>query len=286
MIEKQPFGRTGHESTRTLFGAAALGRVTQEEADRTLELLLEYGVNHIDTAASYGDSELRIGPWMDRYRGQFFLATKTGERTYQAARDQIRRSLERLHVDQVDLIQLHNLGDPDEWEVAMGPGGALEAAVEARDEGLVRFIGVTGHGSTIAAMHKRSLERFDFDSVLLPYNYVEMQRPQYAADFEALVALCQERNVAVQTIKSITRAPWGEHARTRATWYEPLEDQADIDRAVHWVLGRPGIFLNTAGDIYVLPKILDAADRFAQPPSDEEMRDEAEKLEMATIFPA
>jgi aryl-alcohol dehydrogenase-like predicted oxidoreductase len=284
MIAKQPFGRTGHMSTRTIFGAAALSRVTQEEADRTLELLLTYGVNHIDTAASYGDSELRIGPWMAQYRQQFFLATKTGRRTYQEARDEFHRSLERLRVDRVDLLQLHNLVDPQEWEVAMGPGGALEAAVEAREQGLVRFLGVTGHGVTVAAMHKRSLERFDFDSVLLPYNYVMMQNPQYAADFEALMALCQARNVAVQTIKSITRAPWGDKPHTAATWYEPLEDQADIDKAVHWVLGRPGIFLNTVGDIHVLPKVLDAADRFQAPPSDAEMRELMEKLAMEPLF--
>lgn len=284
MIAKQPFGRTGHMSTRTIFGAAALSRVTQEEADRTLELLLTYGVNHIDTAASYGDAELRIGPWMAQYRQQFFLATKTGRRTYQEARDEFHRSLERLRVDRVDLLQLHNLVDPQEWEVAMGPGGALEAAVEAREQGLVRFLGVTGHGVTVAAMHKRSLERFDFDSVLLPYNYVMMQNPQYAADFEALMALCQARNVAVQTIKSITRAPWGDKPHTAATWYEPLEDQADIDKAVHWVLGRPGIFLNTVGDIHVLPKVLDAADRFQAPPSDAEMRELMEKLAMEPLF--
>ncbi len=188
MIDKQPFGRSGHVSSRTIFGAAALGGVTQAEADRTLELILSHGINHIDTAASYGESELRIGPWMGEYRKEFFLATKTGERTYEAARDQIHRSLERLRVDQVDLLQLHNLAEPGEWEVAMGPGGALEAAIEAREQGLVRFIGVTGHGITIAATHKRSLERFDFDSVLLPYSYVLMQNPAYAADFEALMA--------------------------------------------------------------------------------------------------
>ena len=177
MIAKQPFGRTGHMSTRTLFGAASLKNVTQEEADRTLEVLLEYGVNHIDTAASYGDSELRIGPWMNRYRRQFFLATKTGERTYQEARESIHRSLERLRVSQIDLIQLHNLAEEAEWEVAMGPGGALEAAIEAREQGLVRFIGVTGHGVAIPVMHKRSLERFDFDAVLLPCNYLMLQNP-------------------------------------------------------------------------------------------------------------
>jgi len=284
MIPTLTFGRTGHTSTRTIFGAAALGGVTQVEADQTLSLLLEYGVNHIDTAASYGESELRIGPWMADYRQKFFLATKTGERTYQAARDQIHRSLERLRVDQVDLIQLHNLVDPDEWETAMGPGGALEAAIEARDQGLVRFIGVTGHGVTVAAQHKRALERFDFDSVLLPYNYVLMQNPQYAADFEALVALCQQRNVAVQTIKAITRAPWGERDHTRATWYEPLEHQEDIDIAVSWVLGRPGVFLNTVGDIHVLPKVLDAASRFEARPSDQTMQETLEKLDMAPLF--
>ena len=284
MIEKQSFGRTGHMSTRTLFGAAALGPVTQAEADSTLEVLLGYGVNHIDTAASYGDAELRIGPWMNRYRQHFFLATKTGERTYQQAHEEFRRSLERLRVDQVDLLQLHNLVDPEEWEVAVGPGGVLEAAVEAREEGLVRFIGVTGHGVTAPAMHKRSLERFDFDSVLLPYNYLMMQNPQYAADFEALMALCQERNAAVQTIKSITRREWGDTPRMRNTWYEPLEEQADIDRAVHWLLGRPGIFLNTVGDIHVLPKVLDAASRFQTAPPEEEMRELVARLEMTPLF--
>jgi aryl-alcohol dehydrogenase-like predicted oxidoreductase len=284
MIATQPFGRTGHDSTRTLFGAAAFSRVTQDEADRTMELVLRHGVNHIDTAASYGDSELRLGPWMARMRDRFFLATKTGERTYQAARDQIRRSLERLRVDHVDLIQLHNLAQPDEWDVAMGPDGALRAAIEARDEGLVRFIGVTGHGLGIARMHLRSLERFDFDSVLLPYNYVLVQNSQYAADFEELAALCRQRNVAMQTIKSITRAPWGDQPHTAATWYEPLEDQADIDRAVHWVLGRPGIFLNTVGDIHVLPKVLDAASRFERRPSDAEMASLVKGRQMEPLF--
>jgi aryl-alcohol dehydrogenase-like predicted oxidoreductase len=284
MIPTLTFGRTGHESKRTIFGAAALGNVSQADADRTLELLFQHGINHIDTAASYGESELRIGPWMGQHRKKFFLATKTGERSYQAARDQIRRSLERLRVDQLDLIQLHNLVDPAEWETAMGPGGALEAAVEARDQGLVRFIGVTGHGVTVAAQHKRALERFDFDSVLLPYSYVLMQNQQYTADFEALVSLCAQRNVAVQTIKSITRAPWGEREHTANTWYEPLEEQADIDTAVSWVLGRPGVFLNTVGDIRVLPRVFDAASRFEARPSDAVMQAMFDKLEMAPLF--
>ncbi len=265
MIAKQPFGHTGHESTRTLFGAAALGRVSQEQADRTLEVLFQYGINHIDTAASYGDSELRIGPWMKTHRQDFFLATKTGKRSYKEARDEIHSSLERLQVDQVDLLQLHNLVDPIEWQTALGPGGALEAAIEAREQGLVRFIGVTGHGLSVAAMHRRSLEQFDFDSVLLPYNYITMQDAKYGPDFEALVSLCQQRNVAVQTIKSIARQPWEidlPQPRPRTTWYKPLEEQSEIEAAVNWVLSRPGIFLNTVGDVNLLPKVLEAANRF------------------------
>jgi aryl-alcohol dehydrogenase-like predicted oxidoreductase len=284
MIGTQPFGRTGHMSTRLIFGAAAFSSVTQGEADRTLDVLLKYGINHIDTAASYGDAELRIGPWMARHRQDFFLATKTGERTYQKARDEFHRSLERLRVDSVDLIQLHYLVDPHDWEVAMGPGGALEAVVEAREQGLTRFIGVTGHDVSVATMHKRSLERFDFDSVLLPYNYVMMQNPQYAADFESLLAMCQKRNVAVQTIKGVCRRPWGDKPHSRATWYEPLEDQAAIDKAVAWILSRPGIFLNTVGDINVLPRILDAGSRFQAAPSDKEMKALLEEQAMAPLF--
>ncbi len=285
-IQTRPFGRTGHDSSATLFGAAALGNVTQAEADRTLDVLLEYGVNHIDVAASYGEAEERIGPWMDRgLRDQFFLATKTGERNYEDARAEIHRSLERLRVDHVDLIQLHSLNHPAEWDEAMGDRGALEAAIEARDEGLVRFIGVTGHNWTIADMHKRSLERFDFDSVLLPYNFwIAENKSRYMEDFEELSAICQERNVAMQTIKSIARGAWGTADKNRSTWYQPLEDQASIDRAVHWVLGRPHIFLNTAGDIDLLPLVLDAASRFEERPQKETMRELVEEQRMTTIF--
>jgi len=284
MLPKAPFGRTGHLSTRTLFGAAALGRVSQADADRTLEVLLEYGVNHIDVAASYGDAEERIGPWMAQHRDKFFLATKTEERTYRGAMDELHRSLKRLQVDYVDLWQMHILVDEDEWQTAMGPGGALEAFIEAREKGLVRFLGVTGHGTTVGKMHMRSLERFDFDSVLLPYNFTMMQNPQYAADFEALLAVCRERNVAVQTIKSLARGPWKTKTPTRATWYEPLESQADIDLAVHWTLGREGLFLNTVGDIDLLPKVLDAATRFSSRPDDAEMAAMIAATESTPLF--
>ena len=284
MIATAPFGKTGHESTRTIFGAAALASVSQAEADRTLELLLEHGVNHIDTAASYGDSELRVAPWLARHRDHFFLATKTGKRDYQGAREEIRRSLERLGVDRIDLLQLHNLVDVIEWEFALRDGGALEAALEARDEGLIRFIGVTGHGLTVAKMHLRSLERFPFDSVLLPYSYVQMQDDRYAADFEALTALCRERGVAVQTIKSISLAPWDGRPQTAATWYEPLREQRDIDLAVHWALSRPGVFLNTAGDVRLLPKVLDAARRFESQPADEAMEELINRRQLVPLF--
>jgi aryl-alcohol dehydrogenase-like predicted oxidoreductase len=285
MIAKLAFGRTGHDSTRTLFGAAALGQVTQAEADSTLEVLLKYGVNHIDTAASYGESELRIGPWMKEHRQRFFLATKTGERRRGPARDQIHRSLERLRVDNVDLLQLHNLVDPDDWEIAMGAGGALEAAIEARQEGLVRYIGVTGHGLSVAAMHTRSLERFDFDSVLLPYNYMMMRVAHYSEDFEALVALCDQRKVAVQTIKSVLRRPWQDGVeQTSATWYEPLTSQDHIDPAVNWVLQRSNVFLNTVGDIYILPLVLDAADRFGAAPATARLEDVVREQEMRSLF--
>ncbi len=284
MIQKEAFGRTKHISSRTLFGAAALWQLNQDKADRTLDLLLEYGINHIDTAASYGDAELNLGPWMAQHRQDFFLATKTEKRTYQEAKEELHRSLERLRVDAVDLWQMHILVDPQEWEVAMGPGGALEAFTEAREQGLVRFLGVTGHGTSVAAMHKRSLERFNFDSVLLPYNYAMMANSQYAADVETLLTLCKERNVAVQTIKAIARGPWGDKPKTHTTWYEPLTDQTSIDQAVHWVLSRPDLFLNTVGDLELLPKIFDAASRFENSPSDKAMKLTAEQLAIEPLF--
>lgn len=284
MIEKRPFGRTGHMSTVTLFGAAAIKEATQAEADRTLEVLLKYGVNHIDTAPRYGDAELRIGAWMGEHRKNFFLATKTGERTYQGAREEFQRSLERLKVDHVDLIQLHALYHPDEWDVAMGEGGVLEYLIEAREQGLVSHIGVTGHGWTIAAMHRRSLERFDFDSVLMPYNFFMAQNERYMLDFEAVVDICKARNVAVQTIKSLARGPWAATEQNRATWYQPLEHPSDIDRAMHWVIGRPDIFVNTVGDMDLLPLALDAASRFESRTSDEDMMEVLEEASMTSLF--
>jgi aryl-alcohol dehydrogenase-like predicted oxidoreductase len=284
MIALQPFGRTGHQSTRTIFGGASLGSVTQDEADVVLETLLRHGINHIDVAASYGDAELRIAPWLKQHRARFFLATKTGCRTYDDAKREIDRSLQRMGVEQIDLIQLHSLADPIDWDIALSPKGALEACLEAREQGLIRFIGVTGHGTQIAATHLRSLERFDFDSVLLPYSFILMEDAHYAAAFERVIAVCEERNVAVQTIKSIARRPWWGRQHTCNTWYQPFEEQADIDLAVHWVLSRPGIFLSTVGDIHLLPKVLDAASRFTAQPAEESMRGQMARSEMVPLF--
>ncbi len=284
MIPLAPFGHTGHLSTRAIFGAAAFYSASQAEADPVLDILLEYGINHIDTAASYGEAEKRVGPWMPRHRDRFFLATKTEERTKQGARESLHRSLERLQTDHVDLFQMHNLSDPQEWEVALGPGGALEAFVEARGQGLTRFIGITGHGLNIAALHRKALERFDFDSVLFPYSYILLQNPQYAADVEALLSVCRERSVAVQTIKGITRSPWHAKLHTANTWYEPLTDQKDIDRAIHWVLGNPNAFLNTAAEISLLPKIFAAVSRFSAQPTNEEMQSLLREQAMEPLF--
>jgi len=284
MIARRPFGRTGHMSTVTIFGAAALMRVGQKDADRALEMLMKCGVNHIDTAPRYGDAEILIGPWMKKHRRDFFLATKTSKRTYPEALDEIYRSLDRLKTDQVDLVQFHSLAHPDEWETALGAGGALEAAIEAREKGLVRFIGVTGHGWTIAAMHKRSLKRFDFDAVLLPYNYVMHMNERYRNEFEEVVRVCEERGAAVQTIKSIARGPWGITSPNRNAWYQPLEDQGDIDKAVHWVLGRGDVFLNTVGDVDLLSKVLDAASRFQSRPTVEEMEELVRRNKMSSLF--
>src|SRR5215216_2493316 len=258
-----PFGRTGHTSTRVIFGGAALGSVSQDVADRALDVLLEHGVNHIDVAASYGDAELRVAPWLARYP---------------------HRSLDRMKIDRVDLWQLHNLVDPIEWDRALSPGGAIDAAVEAREQGLVRAIGVTGHGAQIAATHRRSLQRFDFDSVLLPYNFTTVQSEYYAANFDALQETCRSRNAAVQTIKSQAYRPWSGRERTTSTWYQALEDQRDIDIATHWALGRDGIFVISPSDVNLLPKVLDAAERFSERPSDAEMESLVKRLQMEPLF--
>lgn len=289
MFQKLPFGRTGHQSTRILFGAAALGGVTQDEADRTMDLLMKYGVNHIDTAASYGDAEIRLGPWIEKHRSQVFLATKTGDRTYADAKSSIQRSLDRMHTNQIDLIQLHAVIEDEEWETALGPGGALEAAVEAREKGYVRFIGITSHSLRAPMIHKKSLERFPFDSVLLPLNYMLAHNPQYKADFDALMQVCRVRQVAVQLIKTNQRRKWeeGQH-HFASTWYEPFTDQDSVSKAVRWAMAnQPQAFLNSSGDIHVLPAFLEAGANFnpQQVPTDAEMEALMQEKETVPLWP-
>jgi aryl-alcohol dehydrogenase-like predicted oxidoreductase len=284
VIEKKPFGKTGHMSTRAIFGSFCLNQASQETADDVLEILLEYGINHIDTAPGYGDAELRLGPWMKQYRKQFFLATKTDKRTYQDAREQFYQSLDRLQVDRVDLLQMHNLTDVVHREIAMGPGGALELLTEARDTGLARFIGITGHGILAPKMHLQSLARFEFDTVLLPCNYPLMKDSRYCADFNQLIAYCREHHIAVQTIKSAARGLWGDKPRRHNTWYEPLADEDAIAKAVQWVMGQTGLFLITTGDMQVLPKFLAAAADFQKVPPEEKMQAMVAEQGMQPIF--
>lgn len=284
MIASAAFGRTGHHSSRVIFGAAALWATTQEQADQVLPTLLEFGVNHLDTAAAYGDSELRLAPWLAAHRGAFFVATKTGDRTGAAARESLERSLTRLGVDHVDMIQLHNLVEPDEWESAHGPGGAVEALARARDEGLVRFLGVTGHGLRIAAMHRRSLERFDFDSVLLPYNPSLLAHQDYRGEVESLLETCEERQVAVQTIKSVARRRWpDDHSGGRFSWYEPLPAGPELRRAVGFVLSRPQLFLNTSSDLRLLRPVLEAA-AVPEAPAPEALEEDSRRLAVEPLF--
>jgi aryl-alcohol dehydrogenase-like predicted oxidoreductase len=288
MIPSMPFGRTGHDSTRVIFGAAALGGMSQQRADDTLALIAGHGLNHVDTAASYGESEVRLAPWLADHRRDVFLATKSGERNGEAARAQLERSLVRLGTDRVDLVQLHNLVEDDEWETAFSPGGVVEAMAQARAEGLVSHIGVTGHGLRIAGMHQRSLEAFPFDSVLLPYSAVLLRDTGYRDDVERLRTTCRERGVAVQTIKAIARRRWHDDDESRRlSWYEPLRDPAAIDRAVRFVLAEPDLFLNTTSDATVLPTVLDSASRLDQrfdAPGADELAADIDGLGIEPIF--
>jgi aryl-alcohol dehydrogenase-like predicted oxidoreductase len=284
MLPTKAFGRTGHQSTRVIFGAAAFGAMSQERADATMELLDFHGVNHIDTARSYGDSELRLAPWLAGNRHKVFLATKTGERSGSAARKELEESLSRLGVDHVDLVQLHNLVEPDEWDTALAADGAVEALAKARDEGLCHSIGITGHGVRIPAMHLRSLQAFDFDSVLLPYNFTMLDRPDYRSDLELLLELCAQRDVAVQTIKAVARGRWPGSREGKFSWYEPLTDPAAIARAVRFVLANEQVFLNTSSDVSLLPIILEAAEGDLTAPSADELRNDVDTFGITALF--
>ena len=284
MIPLKQFGATGHNSSRTIFGGAAFGSVTQVEADKTLDLLLEYGVNHIDTAASYGDSEIRIGFRMGEYRKKFFLATKTEKRTYQEAKEELYKSLDRLKVDYIDLWQMHNLVNPEQWEIAQNEGGTIDAFIEAKESGLVKFIGVTGHGLAAPARHLQSLNKYRFDSVLLPYNFILMKNERYAEDFNKLEKYCIKNNVAIQTIKSLSKGALENKKSKYAVWYDPLSDPQSISNAIHWSMGNQNIFINTVGDIGLLPYVLKSAENFKSRPSDSIMIEDINKYEISPLF--
>ncbi|HEY5652863.1 MAG TPA: aldo/keto reductase [Pontiella sp.] len=284
MLPTAPFGRTGHDSSRIIFGAAAFWALPQADADRTLDLILESGINHIDTAADYHESEEHVGAWLKHHRNRFFLASKTSQRSYAGAKTDLYRSLDRLQTDHLDLWQMHCLVDEQDWQTAMAPGGALEALREAKEEGLVKHLGVTGHGSSAPAMHLKSLAHFDFDSVLLPYNYAQMTVTSYASDLKKLLATCLERNVAVQTIKAISRGPLGGGKKNYTMWYAPLEDQEAIDHAVQWVLGNPQVFLNSAADINLLPKIIKSAKMPIERPAQRVMNADLKNFGITPLF--
>ncbi len=284
-IEKIPFGSTGHDSTRLIFGAATVGGMRQEKADDVLAMMRASGINHIDVARSYGEAEVRLAPFLADHRSDYFLASKTGERSGSGARRQLEESLTRMGVDQLDLIQLHNLTDVAGWEEAMSAGGAVAALDQARSEGLVRFIGVTGHGTYAPEMHSRSLKEYDFASVLVPYNFSMRQNDQYRADLETLISECEERQVAIQTIKAVARRRWTDDDPSRRfSWYMPLEDPDALKRAVGYVLGRPGLFLNTTSDATLLPAIYAAAQEGVGLPSDNEMQADAEAFGIEPLF--
>lgn len=286
MIPTLAFGNTGHESSRIIFGAAAIGGMRQEKADSTIEMVRNAGINHFDVAASYGDAELRLAPFLQDHRSEIFLASKTGDRDGDAARKSIETSLERMQIEQLDLIQFHNLAQDADWDTVMSPGGALEAAIKAKEEGLVRFIGVTGHGTRIAEMHLKSLDKYDFASVLLPYNHSMLQEDQYREEFERLYQLCEEKNIAMQTIKSIARRRWQDDDESpRFSWYEPFRDDDVIERAVHYVLRRKNLFLNSSSDATLFPKIIAAAESFTAGNDDDlEAQIERDNVDSEPLF--
>jgi aryl-alcohol dehydrogenase-like predicted oxidoreductase len=259
-MQTRRLGRTGHLSSVLLFGGAALSEVSQHDADRSIRQALDARINHFDTAAGYGDSELHLGRWMPRIRDRIFLATKTGDRAAADAYDSVHRSLERLRVDSVDLIQLHAIGDLDDLGAATGAGGAVEGLLRARDEGLVGGIGITGHGMQAPAVHLEALRRFPFDTVLTPFNYRLAREPAYLRDFDTLAAEAHARDVGLMVIKVAARNLWRRDEEHRyATWYEPLDVQELIDAAVAFALARPEITgICTAGDVHLLPKFVEA----------------------------
>jgi len=261
-METRRFGRTGHMSTIAIFGAAAFWEISQPNADKVLEQIIAAGVNHIDVAPSYGQAEERIGPWMPRERNRFFLGCKTTERTKDGAWSELQRSLKRLQTETFDLYQLHAITTIEELDAVTMKGGALEAFVEARERGLTRFIGITGHGADAPQIYLEALRRFDFDSVLFPLNFVQMANSEYRKYAEELIATCNAKDVGTMIIKAITKAPWGERPHTATTWYEPFDKMDEIQRALNFALSYDVTGFCTAGDTKILPMVLEACENF------------------------
>jgi aryl-alcohol dehydrogenase-like predicted oxidoreductase len=268
-METRRFGRTGHMSTVAIFGAAAFYQISQEDADRVMEMIIEAGVNHVDVAPGYGQAEIRIGPWMPRSRGRFFLGCKTMERTNEGAWNEMQVSLKRLQTGRFDLYQCHAITTMEELDAITMKGGALEAIVKARQEGLTKYIGITGHGAQAPQIYLEALRRFDFDSVLFPLNFVQMANPEYRKYAEELIETCQARDVGTMVIKSITKGPWGEKQHTATTWYEPFDNIDEIQKGVNFALSHAVTGLCTAGDTRVLPLVLQACENFSRLPQDE-----------------
>lgn len=280
-MEKRRFGRTGHMSTIAIFGAAAFWEISQPDADKVIEQVIEAGINHIDVAPSYGQAEERIGPWMPRERERFFLGCKTMERTKQGAWDEMQRSLKLLQTESFDLYQCHAITTMEELDAVTMKGGALEAFVEARERGLTKYIGITGHGVDAPKIYLESLRRFDFDSILFPLNFVQMGNSEYRKNAEELIATCKTKDVGTMVIKTITKGPWGEREHTATTWYEPFDKAEEIQKAVNFALSHEVTGLCTAGDTRILPMVLKACENFTQldKPAMEEIIEAGRQLE-------
>ena len=268
-METRRFGRTGHRSTVAIFGAAAFWEISQEDADKVMEQIIQAGVNHIDVAPGYQQAEMRIGPWMPRERGRFFLGCKTQDRTREGAWKEMQTSLERLQTDSFDLYQFHAVTTMEDLDAITGKGGALEAFVQARDQGLTRFIGITGHGVNAPQIYLEALRRFDFDSILFPLNFVQMRNPEYRRYAEELIATCKAKDVGTMVIKTITKAPWGERPHTATTWYEPFDRMDEIQKGVNFALSYDVTGLCTVGDVRILPMVLQACKNFTRLNQDE-----------------
>ena len=263
-METRRFGRSGHLSTVAIFGAAAFWEISQAEADKVMEMVIEAGINHIDVAPSYGQAEIRIGPWMPRERKRFFLGCKTMERTRAGAWQEMQKSLKLLQTESFDLYQAHAVTSMEELDQVTMKGGALEAMIQAKQAGLTKYLGITGHGVNAPAIYLEALRRFDFDSVLFPLNFVQMANPEYRKNAEELIAECVKKDIGMMIIKSITRGPWGEKSHTATTWYEPFDQAAEIQQAINFVLSYPVTGICSAGDTQILPLVLEACQKFTR----------------------